>query len=76
VPPAVLDAAAPMLSLPAGVIDLSNYDGPDPVETLQKTVEACKGIVDLSVRGETPDAPSDDPREDPVYKKWLAENPI
>lgn len=57
VPPVILDLAAPVLELPAGVIDLSTApDGtPDPIETLRKVIDSCKGVVDLSVRGEIPE---------------------
>jgi hypothetical protein len=51
VPKVVLDLAEPVLSLPAGVIDLSNSTGPDPIDALRKVVDACKGTVDLSVIG-------------------------
>lgn len=59
VPAAVLVAVDPILSLPAGAIELSNSDGPDPVAALRAVIDACKGIVDLSVIGEATE-PADD----------------
>lgn len=83
VDPAALDLAAPWCGgdIPTGFIDLANDATPTKTvtaaaaDTIRKFLELRKGTVDLSVRGENVEQ-SDDPREDPAYKQWLAENPI
>lgn len=80
VPKTLIDLAAPWCGgeAPAEFIDLSNSE--TTVEQvrdaaaadMRKVLEACKGVVDLSVIGSTEAA---DTSDDPVYDRWVAEHP-
>jgi hypothetical protein len=49
VPPALLDAAEPLLSVPsAGAVELSNGESVDPAAVVREILSKAKGMVDLS----------------------------